>query len=63
VEGGWIDPEFELSTRVAAQCAVVVEVAPTQWDMESSVPELRRKRQNAASEECLSVPGRLADNE
>src|SRR5271166_5112662 len=36
MEGGWVEPEFQLATHVAAQCAVVVEIASAQWHVEPS---------------------------
>jgi len=41
MEGGWIDPEFELATHVAAECPIVVEIAPAQWHMKPPAPEFR----------------------
>ena len=63
LEGDRIEPELKFAMRVAAQCPVVVEVTFTQWDMEPPAPEIRRKRQDAAGKESLSITGRLAAHE
>src|ERR1035437_3625676 len=63
IEGGWIEPELQLATHIAAQRPILIKIAITQWHMEPPAPELRGKRDNATSEECLSVTGRLASNQ
>src|SRR5208283_5494296 len=42
MKGGWVEPEFQLATHVAAQCPVVVEIASSQRHMKPSAPEIWR---------------------
>src|SRR5271166_5880095 len=41
MEDGWIEPEFQLATHVAAECPVIVEITSAQRHMEPPSPELR----------------------
>src|SRR5208283_2172657 len=34
--GGWVQPELEFATHVAAQCPVIIEITSAQWHMEPS---------------------------
>src|SRR5271165_6006538 len=61
VQDGLIEPEFQLTTRVAAQCPVVVEITSAHWHMKPPAPEIWRKGENAARKERRSVTGRLAE--
>src|SRR5208337_3193543 len=40
MEGGWVEPELQLATHVAAECPVIVEVAPSHRDMKPPTPEV-----------------------
>src|SRR5580704_4385157 len=39
-QGGWIEPQHEFATHVAAQCPVVVEITSAKWHMEPPAPEI-----------------------
>src|SRR5271166_5640421 len=41
MQDGWIEPQLQLATHVAAECPVIVEITSAQRHMEPPSPQLR----------------------
>src|SRR5687767_9892004 len=53
---GLIEQDFELASRIAVNGAISVEVNLAQGRSKTSLPTLRKKRQNTSDEERLTIP-------